>query len=113
MALSAHAWRRVQRQAGEPVRRAWPEAGPATRRTVAAIVAQTADGWRVLARQDLARRDRADLFLVGANGVTAVVGGPLDDGRAAVRHAEGDLLGYPGAAGSGAGGQRDPLRGGR
>ncbi|GAA0228579.1 UvrD-helicase domain-containing protein [Saccharothrix mutabilis subsp. mutabilis] len=99
MALSAHAWRQAQRQAGDLVGRAWPGADPAVRRIIGAVVAHTADGRRVLARRDLARRDRADLFLIGANGVTAVVVGSLDDGPAAVRHAEEACAGIRGPQG--------------
>ncbi|MFI9814453.1 UvrD-helicase domain-containing protein [Saccharothrix variisporea] len=99
MGLSAHAWRQVQRQAGELVSRAWPGADPVWRRVLTALVAQTADGWRVLARRDTARRDRADVFLVGVNGVTAVAVGGLDDGTHAVRHAEEACAGIRGAQG--------------
>ncbi|NUT94902.1 MAG: DEAD/DEAH box helicase [Saccharothrix sp.] len=99
MGSSAHAWRQAQQQAGELVGRAWPGADAVWRRVMTALVAQTADGWRVLARRDTAHRNRADVVLIGANGVTVVVVGELDNGEQVVRHAEKACAGIRGPQG--------------
>ncbi|XVS62816.1 UvrD-helicase domain-containing protein [Actinosynnema sp. CA-299493] len=122
MALSAHAWRRVQQEAGEVLARAMPRLPPRSRRVLTALLSGTATGRRFFVHGDQERRDRADAFVVGASGITAVVIGEVGDARAVVRHAEERCAGIRGPRGQvlvrsaihfaliGAGGDLPPFR---
>ncbi|MEV8436846.1 UvrD-helicase domain-containing protein [Actinosynnema sp. NPDC051121] len=64
-----------------------------------ALLSYTATGWRLFVHRDHERRDRADAFLIGSSGVTAVVIGDVGDVRAVVRHAEERCAGIRGPRG--------------
>ncbi|MEU4740748.1 UvrD-helicase domain-containing protein [Actinosynnema sp. NPDC023658] len=76
-----------------------PTLSPDSRRVLTAVLSRTASGWRLFLHRDHGRRDRADAFLIGPGGVTALVIGEVGDLRAVVRHAEERCAGIRGPGG--------------
>ncbi|GAA4005419.1 UvrD-helicase domain-containing protein [Allokutzneria multivorans] len=96
MALTNQARRQVEREAGAVLTSALPGLRPEARQIFVALLAKTAEGWRLFVRRDSARTG-ADAFLVGHNGVSAiVVSETAPAGEAVVRHAEGRCSGIRG-----------------
>ncbi|WP_030432012.1 UvrD-helicase domain-containing protein [Allokutzneria albata] len=102
MALTNQARRQVEQKASAVLSAEFPHLRPAYRQIFVALLATTAEGWRLFLREDSGRAG-ADAFLVGPNGVSAIVvsEAPPDEttAQALLRHAEARCAGIHGPHG--------------